>query len=182
MPLSSPPQSAINHGMDENRIEPLSDQHDRGEFSCGKPSLDSYFHFQAKQHAKKGISRTFVICPVADSRVLGFYTLVASSVAFEELPTSLSKKLPKHPIPVILLARLAVDKSYQGRGIGSELLMDAFTRAVSISLQLGVYGIHVHALDADAASFYAKYGFAALPDQERHMFLTVETIRPGLGG
>ena len=180
MPLSAPPRSVIKLGMDENRIELLSDDHNRGEFSCGKPSLDSYFHFQAKQHAKKGISRTFVICSGTDPKVLGFYTLVASSVAFEELPKALSKKLPKHPIPSILLARLAVDQSCQGRGIGSGLLMDAFTRAVDISLQLGVYGIHVHALDADAASFYSKYGFAPLPDQERHLFLTVETIRQGL--
>ena len=167
--------------MGENRIEPLGEVHNRGEFSCGKPSLDSYFHTQAKQHAKKGISRTFVICSAAASKVFGFYTLVASSVAFEELPKALSKKLPKHPIPSILLARLAVDLSCQGRGIGSELLMDAFTRAVEISLQLGVYGLHVHALDSDAVSFYAKYGFVSLPEQERHMFMTVETIRQGLG-
>ena len=165
--------------MDENRIELLSDDHNRGEFSCGKPSLDSYFHTQAKQHAKNGISRTFVICPMAEPKVLGFYTLVASSVAFGEFPKALSKKLPKHPIPSILLARLAVDLSCRKQGIGAELMMDAFARTVDISQQLGVHGIHVHALDSDAVAFYTKYGFEALPDQDRHLFIAVKTIRLG---
>ena len=163
--------------MDEIRFELLDDRHNRGEFSCGKPSLDSYFHTHAKQHAKKGISRTVVACPLASDKVLGFYSMAASSVSLVDFPKAWAKRLPKHPIPSILLARLAVDRSSQGLGIGSQLLMEALRKSLEISMVIGVYGVHVHALDDDAAGFYSNYGFVALENQHRHMFLAIETIR-----
>jgi GNAT superfamily N-acetyltransferase len=111
--------------------------------------------------------------------VLGYYTLAASSVEFAHLPTTLSKKLPKHPTPTILLGRLAVDQSAHGKGLGGQLLMDATYRAMKVADELGVFGVHTHAIDDDAKAFYTKFGFVPLLDDERHMFLPMVTIRKG---
>jgi predicted N-acetyltransferase YhbS len=88
----------------------------------------------------------------------------------------MAKKLPKHPVPVILLARLAVDRSVQGQGLGETLLMDALGRAVELSSSLGVFAVHVLAVDDAAGLFYAKYGFVSLLDDPRHMFLPISVI------
>ena len=97
-------------------------------------------------------------------------------MSFAHLPAKISKKMPKHPIPVILLARLAVDRTMQGKGLGRGLLMDALHRALEVSQSLGVYAVEVDALDQNAKSFYEKYGFAPLPDQELHLYLPMTTI------
>ena len=163
--------------MDGIQIELLSEHHDRGAFSCEKMPLDVFIRTQAGQHARKGISRTFVAVRKADPPVLGYFTMVASSISFEEFPPALSKKLPRHPIPSILIARLAVDRLVQGQKLGQILLFDALRRSVEISTQLGVYAIHVHAIDEEAKRFYEKFGFQSLPHHEHHLFLSIEAIR-----
>ena len=164
------------------RVELLNDQHERGEFSCGKAPLDVFLHAQAGQYNRKGVGRTYVALRPGESRVIGYYTLAASSVPFADVPPKVGKKLPKHPVPTILLGRLAVDVTARGQGLGSGLLMDALNRALQIADQLGVFAIHVHAMDDEAKSFYAHFGFAALLDQDRHMMLPIETIRKGFAG
>lgn len=168
--------------MDDWRIEPLADHHERGGFSCGKAPLDVFLHTQAGQYARKGVGRTYVVVTPNDPRVVGYYTLAASSVPFEHVPPMLGKKLPKHPVPTILLGRLAVDSTTRGRGLGEHLLMDAEFRALAIADQLGVVAVQVHALDDEARGFYTRYGFSPFLDQERHMFLSIATIRKGFGG
>lgn len=164
---------------DDWQVELLGDQHERGEFSCGKAPLDLFLRNQAGQYSRKGVGRTYVAVRPGETRVLGYYTLAASSVPFAHVPPKLSKKLPRHPIPTILLGRLAVDQSVEGQGLGGVLLDDAFYRALGIADQLGVVAVHVHAIDDDAVSFYARFAFLSLLDDARHMMLLMETIRKG---
>lgn len=168
--------------MSEWRIELLADHHERGVFSCGKAPLDVFLRTQASQYARKGAGRTFVAVTPDSHRVVGYYTLAASSVELAHVPPAIAKKLPKHPIPTILLGRLAVDATARGKGLGKFLLMDAAKRALDVSEHLGVVAVHVHALDDEARAWYAKYGFTPLLDQERHLMLPIETIRKGFGG
>jgi GNAT superfamily N-acetyltransferase len=118
----------------------------------------------------------------SENRVLGYYTLAAGAVAFEQLPSDAARKLPKHPVPVILLARLAVDQSTQGKGLGEELLLDAFQRALDLSSALGVHAVEVDALDDIAAAFYRRYGFTPLLDDPLHLYLPMATVETVLGG
>jgi GNAT superfamily N-acetyltransferase len=164
---------------DNWRIELLNDRHERGAFSCGKAPLDAFLRTQAGQYDRKGIGRTYVAVRPQSPTALGYYTLAASAVAFADVPPRLVRKLPKHSVPSILLGRLAVDLSVRGHGLGSTLLMDALHRALAIADQLGVFAVHVHAIDDDAKTFYAHFGFQSLIDQDRHMLLPIETIRKG---
>src|SRR5687768_13360461 len=104
--------------MDGIRVEPLNERHERGEFSCGKTPLDVFIRTQAGQHSRRGVSRTFVAVRADTVPVLGYFTMVASAIAFEDMPAKLAKKLPHHPVPSILIARLAVDRSVQGHKLG----------------------------------------------------------------
>lgn len=162
--------------MAEIRIEPFNrDKHDRSGFQCGQPRLDAFIRTLVSQYESRRLGRTFVAVARTDPRVLGFYTLASGAVAFENLPPAGSKKLPMHPVPTILIGRLAVDQSSQGIGLGRTLLMSAITKSLQLSLSLGVYAIEVHAIDSAAAAFYAKYGFAQLTDDEYHLFLPLAT-------
>lgn len=167
--------------MGDWRIEPLDRSHERGDFSCGVPALDTFLSTLVRQYEKRGLGRTYVAVRPEERRVLGYYTLAAGSVSFENVPADVARKLPRHPLPVILLARLAVDRVARGQGLGEALLLDALRRSLDISRGLGVHGVEVHAIDDLARSFYEKYGFVALLDARRHLFLPVETIREALG-
>lgn len=167
--------------MAEWVIEPLADDHERGAFSCGKASLDVFIRTQAGQYDRKGVGRTFVAVRPESRVVIGYYTLAASAVELAHLPPALAKKLPKHPVPTVLLGRLAVDESARGQGIGGDLVADALRRVLRLAEELGVFAVHVHAIDEEARSFYARYGFVSLLDQERHMMLPVATIRKAFG-
>lgn len=104
------------------------------------------------------------------------YPLASSSLAFQNLPAKLGKKLPKHPVPVVHLGRLAVDQSARGRGLGAILLMDALKRCLEISEKLGLFAVDVKAIDEEAKAFYLKYGCIPLLDDELHLFLPIKTI------
>ena len=157
-------------------IEPFGKSHDRSAFTCGKPALDEFLRTRVSQYEKRRLGKTFVAVLQGEQRVRGYYTLAAGAVAFEHLPTVASTKLPKHPIPVILLARLAVDLSAQGQGLGEKLLLDALQRALDLSDSLGSHAVEVDALDDSAISFYVKYGFSPLLDNPRHLYLPLATI------
>jgi GNAT superfamily N-acetyltransferase len=157
-------------------IEPFGKSHDRSAFTCGKPALDEFLRTRVSQYEKRRLGKTFVAVLQGEQRVRGYYTLAAGAVAFEHLPTVASTKLPKHPIPVILLARLAVDLSAQGQGLGEKLLLDALQRALDLSDKLGAHAVEVDALDDSAIAFYVKYGFSPLLDNPRHLYLPLATI------
>src|SRR3989442_1420447 len=117
------------------KIDPLDKVHDRSSFSCGKPSLDKFIRELATQYERRDMGRTFVAAQPSERTVLGYYTLAAGAVAFENLPAQVSHKLPKHPVPVIHLGRLAVDEQARGQGLGKFLLVDALNRSLRISEQ-----------------------------------------------
>jgi GNAT superfamily N-acetyltransferase len=167
--------------MAEWEIERLTRSHERAAFTCGKPALDDFLRSLVTQYEKRNLGRTYVAVRAGDPRVLGYYTLASGAVPFQDLPAPAARKLPKHPVPVILLARLAVDQGVQGQGLGEALLFDALRRCLEISEGLGSHAVEVDAIDDAAKAFYRKYGFVSLQDSERHLYLPVATIRAVLG-
>ncbi len=159
------------------KIDPLEKVHDRSSFSCGKPSLDKFIRELATQYERRDIGRTFVATHSSERTVLGYYTLAAGAVAFENLSAPVSHKLPKHSIPVVHLGRLAVDEQAKGQGLGKLLLMDALDRSLRISEQAGIFAVEVYALDDDARQFYLKYGFTSLADDLYHLYLPMKAVR-----
>jgi len=153
-------------------IEPLSSQHDRSTFDCGEPSLNTYLRQYARQNDEKGLGRTYVAVASGETRVEGYYTISTGAVTFEQVP----EKLPRYPIPVVHLGRLAVGLHTQGKGLGEVLLIDALKRAAQASEQLGIYAVEVYAINEGARSFYLRYGFTPLLDQ-LHLYLPMKTIR-----
>ena len=164
--------------MDEWRIERLDRGHVREGFDCGKPSLNDFLHGLVSQYEKRNLGRTYMAIREGDQRVLGYYTLASGAIDAESLPVKQAKKLPRHAVPVVLLARLAVDRSVHGRGLGGFLLRDALTRSLDLSEKLGIHAVVVDALDAEAKAFYEeRFGFLPLTDDEMRLFLPLSTIR-----
>jgi len=163
--------------MAEWSVERLGHGHRRAGFSCGQPTLDSFLTKLVSQYERRRLGQTYVAVRPGEKQVVGYYTLAAASVSFEALPEKAAKKLPRHPVPAILLARLAIDQSVQGQGLGGFLLGDALHRCRDLSDQLGVHAVEVHAIDESAKAFYEKYGFVSLQDNPLHLFLPVATIR-----
>ncbi len=157
-------------------IEPLERGHQRDEFCCGKGPLDHFLHALVSQYEKRRLGRTYVVVRSGTKRVLGYYTLAAGAVSFDKLPAKLAKKLPRHPVPVVLLARLAVDQTAQGQGLGRLLLVDALRRCLDLAARLGVRAVEVDAIDEPARNFYMKYGFVPLEDNPLHLYLPIRTI------
>jgi predicted N-acetyltransferase YhbS len=159
--------------------KPLDKLQDRTSFDCGAEPLNDYLKKYALQNQKKDAARTYVIT-AEKNRIVGYYTLVFGSVSFEETTAEISAGLGKYPIPVILLARLAIDKGEKGKGLGKALMRDALLRAVHASEIAGLRAFLVHAKDAAAKSFYEKFGFEASPHNEFHLFLKMSDIRAAL--
>lgn len=154
-------------------IERLSSSHDRNGFDCGDDGLNDYLRQYAGQHDRKGLGRTYVAVERGSEAVKGYYTISSGAVSFEVVP----ENLPRHPVPVVLLARLAVDRTTQGQGLGAMLLIHALKRALDVSEQLGVHAVAVDALNESARAFYLKYGFMELLDDSLHLFLSIKKIR-----
>lgn len=154
-------------------IERLSPSHDRDSFDCGERPLDEYLRRYAGQHDRKGLGRTYVAVEHGGTAVKGYYTISSGAVSFEVVP----ENLPRYPVPVVLLARLAVDRTARGQGLGAMLLVHALKRAQDVSEQLGVHAVVVDALNDTARAFYLKYGFSELLDDPLHLFLPVRKIR-----
>ncbi len=162
--------------MGEWRIERLGPDHVRKGFDCGKPSLNDFLHALVSQYEKRNLGRTYVAQQDSDRRVLGYYTVASGSIDTGSLPAKQARKLPRHAVPVVLLARLAVDRSVHGKGLGGILLRDALTRSVDLSEKLGIYAVVVNALDAEAKAFYERFGFLPLTHDEMRLFLPLSTI------
>lgn len=156
-------------------IELLTEQHDRAAFDCGEPSLNEYLQRFARQNADNFLGRTYVATLPGGARIEGYYTISSASVAREELP---EKRLPHYPIPVVLIARLAVDRQAQGQGSGEGLLFDALQRAAQLARHLGIYAVVVDALNERARTFYQKYGFAETAGDPMRLYLPIRSIPP----
>jgi ribosomal protein S18 acetylase RimI-like enzyme len=157
-------------------IERLKANHDRTAFRCGIPSLDEFVRKLASQYERKHMGRTYVALEPDGDVVRGYYTISAGAVAFATVPPAVRKKLPRHPIPVVHLGRLAVDATAQGRGLGEILLLDAMNRSARAAEELGVFAIEVFAINDAARRFYLKYGFEPLVDDVYHLYLPMRIV------
>ena len=163
------------------KLAPLSAEHERSTFNCGQLSLDEFLSKFALQNQRKNIGRTFVALYPESNRIAGYYTVVSGSISYETLPFQFQKGLPRYPIPILHLGRLAVDSGAKGKGLGETLLMDALRRARRLAeAEIGICGVEVFALDDSAKAFYLKYGFVALVDGGKHLYLPMKTIQQTL--
>jgi GNAT superfamily N-acetyltransferase len=158
-------------------IRRLNSTHDRSAFDCGQPALDDWLKVRAGQFDRRDLSRTFVASRPDAKLVLGYYAISTHRVVHDVLPAAEAKGLPRLDVPVVLIGRLAVDRSVQGQGLGALLLVDALRRSVQISDQVGIRAVEVDALDDAARNFYLKFGFRSLLDDPRHLFLPMHEIR-----
>jgi GNAT superfamily N-acetyltransferase len=149
---------------------PLTSDDDLDSFSCGIAPLDHWLRRRARPNQAEGASRTFVCC--AGKRVAGYYSLAAGSVLREAATGSVRRNMPE-PVPVVLIGRLAVDKAWQGQGLGADLLRDAILRILGAAGTIGVRAILVHAISPEAKTFYEKYGFHASPLDPMTLMVTV---------
>ena len=158
-------------------ITPLGKQHDRKSFDCGEPSLNQYLHRYASQDIRRRVNRVFVASPPdAPQQVIGYYSLSASSLNAADLPQKFRHRLPKYPVPVVLLGRLAIAESHQGRGLGSILVADSLQRIAQASQVMAVYAVVVDALNDRVAEFYRQFGFIPLPSQPLKLFLPMDAV------
>lgn len=165
---------------DPLRFEPFDrKRHDRSRFDCGVAALNDYLRTSLGQHGRKDLTRGYVVAD-AGNHVVGYFTLAAGRLAVTVLPER--GGLPaKMPLPTTLLARLAVDKAWQGHGVGAALLAYALRLAVQGAESIASAVIEVDAKDDTARSFYARFGFRSLADDRLHMFLPMETARQAMG-
>ena len=153
-------------------IRPLDAAVDTGGFRCGQADLDAYICRYASQDVRRGVARVFVATPLGDAlRLAGFFSLSAGSVSCADLPLAMARRLPRYPVPVALLGRLAVDQVLHGQGLGAILLSDACQKVVSASRVLAVAAIVVDAKDRVAAEFYRHFGFVSLPGRADRLLL-----------
>lgn len=161
------------------RIEPLSPDHDREGFTCGVAELDSYIRQQAGQDLRRNLATIFVLTPDGQ-QIAGYYTLSAHSLNARDLPSELGKKLPRFPLPVTLLGRMAVSEALRGQGMGKFMLMDALERAWLSSKQIASWAVVVDA-KTGAREFYLKYEFLPLLSNPDRLFLPMSVIAEALG-
>lgn len=158
------------------RVLPLTGSHDRQGFDCGQAKLNDWLRQVARQHQDKGLSKTFVAVREEEpSRICGYYALTLAELENRHLPEAWRKKVPRR-IPGVRLGRLAIDKQYQGKGLGELLLVDALTRTRRITTEAGGIGLFVDVLDEPAAGYYRRFDFQASPDNPLLLFLPARTI------
>lgn len=156
--------------------EPLRRDHVVEGFDCGRASLNLWLVRHARQAAAAGSARTYVVLDAEQARVVGYHALTAAGLEREAATARIIKGMPQYPIPVVLLARLAVDLSVSGRGLGAWLLRDAMTRTLAAAETIGVRAMLVHAVDEEAAAFYLRHGLEASPTDPRHLMILIKDI------
>lgn len=165
LPLEPPVLLSVSHRVDQ--------------FDCGSEALNIYLKRFAYTNNQNGSARTYVT--LRGNQVVGYYTLAAGSVSKAESPERVSKGLANHPVPIILLARLARDKEERGTGLGPALLKDSLIRIVQASDIIGVRAVLAHAKDEKAKEFYLLHGFEPSPIDSFHVYLLLKDIKKTLG-
>jgi GNAT superfamily N-acetyltransferase len=153
---------------------PLAEHHQLDSFACGEPSLDDWLNRRARANQTSGASRTYVVCD--NERVVAYYALASGAVATNAVPGRFRRNMPD-PIPIVILARLAVDHTWHGRGLGRALFRDAAQRVVHAADAIGIRGIVVHAISEEARRFYLALGFEECPGAPRMLVVTLADLR-----
>lgn len=156
--------------IDDSRVH-------RDNFDCDVPELNEYLKKYARQNQRKGIAKTWVAIPQGgNGQVAGYYSISMAQLQRESLPENYRKGLPRYPLPVMRIGKLAVTQSMQGRRLGETLLVDAFNRVIRLSQDIGVLGVIVDALNEKAKGFYLQYGFISLEGDELSLFIPMSRI------
>jgi GNAT superfamily N-acetyltransferase len=161
-------------------IQKLDASHDVDAFDCGKEPLDRFLKRYALVNQKADGAQTYVVCR-GEQHVVGYYSLVVGAVERTQAPVRVSKGLARHPIPVMLLARLAIDRSEQGKGLGKALLKDVLLRTAQAADIAGIRALLVHAKDEQARAWYEGFDFEPSPTDPYHLFLLMKDLRALLG-
>ncbi|PKU21544.1 GNAT family N-acetyltransferase [Telmatospirillum siberiense] len=160
-------------------IEKLRRDHRVDGFDCGKEPLNRFLIRFALQSQLSNSSQTYLA--LADDAVVGFYTLVFGDVAYDDAPERLRKGVARHPIPLMILARLAVSRPWTGKGLGGGLLKDAMLRTLEAAEIAGLRAFAVHAKDDEAQAFYKRFDFIASPSDPMHLFVLLKDVRGMIG-
>jgi GNAT superfamily N-acetyltransferase len=160
---------------DPLRIEKLRPDHSVAGFECGQDALSRFLTRFALVNQLAGAAQTYVA--LSGEMVVGYYSLAVGEVAYDDAPSRLKKSLARHPVPIMLLARLAVSTKAQGQGIGAGLLKDAMLRTVHAADIAGIRALVVHAKDENARRFYEHFGFSPSPTDALHLYLLVKDIK-----
>jgi len=157
------------------RIEKLQRSHAIDSFDCGREPLNRFLVRFALPNQQAGASQTYVA--LADEEIAGYYTLVVGQVEYDDAPERLKKGLARHPVPIMLLARLAVASKWQGHRLGAGLLKDAMLRTLQAAEIAGIRAFAVHAKDDEARAFCEHFDFVASPSDPHHLFRLLKDIR-----
>ena len=160
---------------DSRRVEKLRPDHSVQDFDCVQEALNRYLLRYAWQNQQAGTAQTYV--GLANSIVVGYHTLAVGHVSLEEAPERLKKGLARHPVPIMLLARLAIDRRWQGKGIGKALLRDAVQRTLQAADIAGIRALAIHAKDEGARRFYEHFDFVPSPIDPMHLFVLLKDLR-----
>jgi predicted N-acetyltransferase YhbS len=164
--------------MTQPSVERLTPQHDLDAFDCGTPALDTWLRSYALKNQQQDGCVTYVAH--LSGRVVGFHALVVGSVERENAPSAPTRRMGRYPVPVILLARLAVDRPHQGTGLGRGLLRDALTRSARAADIAGAKAVVVDAKEG-ADGFYERFGFRPFPTDPQRMYVTMAAVRAQTG-
>jgi predicted N-acetyltransferase YhbS len=155
----------------------LSNSHDLGDFDCGEATLNDWLFRRALANQLSGATRTFVACE--DNRIVAYYALAAGAVAALTTSGRFRRNMPE-PIPVAVLARLAVDRAWSGRGLGRALVRDSARRVLEAAQSIGIRGVLVQAISDDAKDFYIRVGFSPSPLEPLTLMATLADLRAGM--
>ena len=161
-------------------LVPISKQFAKVPFDCGTPELNQYLRHYAFKNDQLSIGKTFLAITETQD-VAGYLTISTAQITTDSLPEELRAKLPRYPVPAFRIGKLAVDHRFQGLGVGSWLLTQAFQKAVEIAQNVGLFAILVDAIDEKAKRFYLKYGFIPFIEQPLTLFLPLATIKVAMG-
>lgn len=156
---------------------PISAEHDVSAFSCGEHGLDEWLRRRALKNQVAGASRTFVVCD--GTQVVAYYALATGALAVSDATGKFRRNMPD-PIPVVVLARLAVDKGRQGQGLGNALFRDGALRVLAAADAIGIRGLVVHAISDEAVAFYVALGLVPSPGEPRTLMITLDELRASL--
>ncbi|WP_016957931.1 acetyltransferase [Catenovulum agarivorans] len=162
------------------REEPISKHHNRKDFDCGDPILNDFLYRHARQSHEKGGSKTYLAVSETHEKILGYYSLSPASIVYARVPDIVKRGLARHDIPVFRLGRLAIDVSYQGKGLGGQLLLAAGRRSLFVAAQAGGVALLIDAKNERVAQWYASYGAIPLPDARLSLLLPFKTIHAAL--